>query len=124
MGKRSHVCAPAMSEAQYFAARPPHEFEVYRAVREHLESLGPVIVEFVNVGIFFKVRRNIVELRPRTQWVNVGFALNRDPDHPRITRTTSMGSAGTWCGIRATSAGDIDDTVRAWLTESYLSSGV
>lgn len=124
MRQRSHVCAPAMSEAPYFAGRPESEREVYRAVRDHLESLGPVIVEFVNVGIFFKAKRNIVELRPRTKWVNVGFGLDRRVSHPRITRTTPMGNSRAWYGIRATSADDIDEVVRGWLTEAYLASGV
>lgn len=112
-----------MSEAQYFSGRPEYEREVYAAVREHLESLGPVIVEFVNVGIFFKAKRNVVELRPRTKWINIGFGLNRPLTHPRITRTTPMGS-GAWYGTRATSAADIDDVVIGWLAESYLQSSV
>lgn len=122
--QRSHVCAPAMSEAQYFAGRPDYQREVYRAVREHLESIGPVIVEFVNVGVFFKAKRNVVELRPMKNWVNVGFGVRRRIEHPRITRTTSMQGSGTWHGTRATSVEDIDDLVRGWLTESYLASNV
>lgn len=122
--QRSHVCAPSMSEESYFTARPPYEREIYLAVREHLESLGPVIVEFVNVGIFFKARRNVVELRPMKKWVNLGFGLNRRLTHPRITRTTPMQGSSTWYGTRATSAADIDDVVRGWMTESYFGTGV
>lgn len=113
-----------MSEAEYFTDRPGYEREVYAAVRRHLESLGPVIVEFVNVGIFFKAKRNVVELRPRTKWVNVGFGLNRRIEHPRITRTTTTPGSSTWYGTRATAAEDIDDVVRGWLTESYLLASV
>lgn len=114
-----------MSEADYFANRPPQEREIYRAVRDHLESLGPVIVEFVDVGIFFKARRNVVELRPKTRWINVGFGLRRPLAHPRITRTTRDQRTGqAWYGVRATSAADIDDQLRDWITESYFGTGV
>ena len=54
------------------------------AVRSHLEALGPVIVEPVNVGIFFKGKRNFVELRPKTRWLDLTFGLNRVFEHPRI----------------------------------------
>ncbi len=122
--KRSHVCAPAMGEAEYFAGRPQYEFDVYRAVRSHLEELGPVIVEFVGVGVFFKATRNVVELRPMKNWINVGFGLNRFMEHPRISRTTRTKGPSTYYGVRAMSAADIDDQVRSWLTEAYLASAV
>lgn len=113
-----------MNEATFFVGRPDYEFDVYRAVREHLESLGPVIVEFVGVGVFFKARRNVVELRPTKNWVNVGFGLNRFVEHPRITRTTRTKGPSTYYGVRAISAADIDAQLREWLTEAYLASGV
>jgi hypothetical protein len=122
--KRGHVCAPALGEDDYFASRPSYEREVYRAVRDHLESVGPVIVEFVGVGIFFKTRRNVVELRPMKKWVNVGFGLYRYFEDPRISRTTRTRGPSTYYGVRATSAADIDEQLRAWLTEAYLDSGV
>jgi predicted transport protein len=120
-GKRqAHVCAPAISVDAYFAARPPAERDVFEAVRAHLESLGPVIVEPVGVGILFKRKRTFVELRPRAKWVALSFGLNRRVEHDRITRTTKTNTAHTYHGVRITSADDIDDVVRAWLTESYF----
>ena len=120
-GKRqSHVCAPAMSADAYFGARPPVEREIYEAVRTHLEGLGPVIVEPVNIGILFKRRRTFVELRPRTRWVQLSFGLNYRREHPRITRTTTDQSGRAWHGVRVTAPDEIDDEVRAWLTESYV----
>lgn len=120
-GKRqAHVCAPALSVDAYFAGRLPVEREIFEAVREHLESLGPVIVEPVGVGILFKGKRTFVELRPRAKWVALSFGLNRRVEHPRIARTTKTGTPRTYHGVRVTSVGDIDEVVRAWLTESYL----
>lgn len=113
-----------MSEVEYFAGRPGYEREVYAAVRGHLESLGPVIVEFVTVGVFFKTKRNVVELRPAKRWVNVGFGLDRRVTDPRITRRTTTQGPTTWYGVRASSREDIDTVLRGWLTEAYLTSGV
>jgi predicted transport protein len=118
--QRSHVCAPALSVNQYFAARPPWEREVYELVRAHIESLGPVIVEPVNVGIFFKGKRNFVELRPKTRWLDLTFGLNRLFDHPRFSRTMKTRTARTYYAVRVTGPRDIDEQVLGWITESYF----
>jgi len=104
----------------YFAARDPQERAIFEAVREHLEALGPVIVEPVGVGILFKVMRTFVELRPRTKWVALSFALNRRVEHPRIARTTRTKTSRTYYGVNVRSPEEIDEQVRQWLTESYL----
>ena len=118
--KQAHFCAPALSVDDYFAARPPIEREIFEAVREHLESLGPLIVEPVGVGILFKRRRTFVELRPMARWVHLNIGLNYRREHPRITRTARGNGGRTYHGLRITSPADIDDEVRGWLTESYV----
>jgi Domain of unknown function (DUF5655) len=118
--KQSHVCAPALSPDAYFMSRPPYEREIFESVREHLESLGPVIVEPVSVGILFKRRRTFVELRPMARWVHLSFGLNYRRAHPRITRTTPGQGGRTYHGVRITGPADVDDEIRAWLTESYV----
>lgn len=107
--RHAHVCAPALSVDAYFAPRPACERQIFEAVRGHLQSLGEVIVEPVSVGILCKRRRTFVALRPMARWVHLG--LNYRLSHPRVTRTTT-GSGGR--------PDDIDDQVRAWLTESYV----
>ena len=120
-GKRmAHVCAPAMSVDAYYGSRPPVEREIFEAVCEHFDSLGPVIVEPVSIGILFKTRRTIAELRPMAKWVSLSFGLARRAEHPRITRTTRGSGTGTWHGVRVFGPEDIDDVVRGWLTEAYL----
>ncbi len=120
-GKRqSHVCAPALSVDAYFAARPPVERAIFERVREHLTSLGPVIVEPVGVGVLFKGRRTFVELRPKTKWVDLSFGLDRRVEHERVTRTTRTNTSRTYHGVRLRGPEDVDDVVRGWLTESYF----
>jgi hypothetical protein len=118
-GRQAHVCAPALSVEAYFAARPAVERAIFEAVRQHLASLGPLIVEPVGVGILFKRRRTFVELRPMARWVHLGIGLTHRLDHPRVTRTTATGTGRVYHGIRVTSPADIDEEVRGWLTESY-----
>src|SRR5437763_2895846 len=84
--KQSHECAPAMSLEDYFSTGPPHERPVFEAVRRHLDTVGPVHVEPVSVGIFLKRARTFAELRPMQRWVALSFSLPRRVEHPRITR--------------------------------------
>jgi hypothetical protein len=109
-----------MSVDAYFASRPPVEREIFDEVAAHLRSLGPVIVEPVHVGVFFKGKRTFVELRPKTKWMDLSFGLDRRIDHPRITRTTRTKTSRTYHGVRLVTPEDVDDLVRGWLTESYL----
>jgi hypothetical protein len=96
------------------------ERAIFEAVRDHLQSLGEVIVEPVGIGILFKRRRTFAELRPKTRWVALSFGLSHRLEHPRITRTTAMPHGAAWQGIRVANSAEIDDEVRNWLTESYL----
>jgi len=109
-----------MSVDQYYAERPDAERAIFEAVRGHLASLGPVIVEPVNVGVLFKRRRTFAELRPMKRWLSLSFGLNRRVDHPRIARTTRTNTAKTYHGVNLTGPGDVDQQVLDWLTESYL----
>ena len=113
------MCAPALPVDAYFAAHPSFQREIFERVRDHLEGLGPVIVEPVGVGILFKRRRTFVELRPKARWVELSIGLNRRVVDPRITRTVRTASGRAYHGIRIVSAADIDSQVREWLTESY-----
>jgi hypothetical protein len=100
--KQSHECSPAMTIEEYFSTGPDHERPIYEAVLAFLETLGPIFVEPVSVGIFLKTDRSFVELRPRNKWVNCGFALD-----------------GTYQRIRLTSPADLDDAAKATLARAY-----
>lgn len=119
---QSHECAPALTIEEYFATGPAHERPVYEVVREHLDSVGPVHVEPVSVGIFFKRSRTFAELRPKTRWVVLSFILSTHVDSPRISRRVSISGARTYYETKLHSADDVDDQVRSWLTEAYLNS--
>jgi len=119
---QSHECAPALTLEEYFSNRPARERPIFEAVAAHLESVGPVVVEPVSVGILIKRSSTFVELRPRQRWVALSFILSRAVDHPRIARRVATSAGRTAHFVNLRGPDDVDDDVRAWLTESYLDS--
>jgi len=119
---QGHECTPAMSEAEYFATGPAHERPVFEAVMAHVETVGPVHVEFVSVGIFLKRARTFVELRPMQQWVAMWFLLPRPVRHPRIVRKV-VPYHGRYIHVaNVRTPEDLDDELRGLLTEAYLAT--
>jgi hypothetical protein len=117
--KQSHECAPAMTVEEYFSTGPPHERPVFEAVLAYVESLGPIHVEPVSVGIFLKSSRSFIELRPKTKWVALSFPLPHPIDHPRIARRMKGSGSTTYFVVNLRTPDDLDDTVKDWLAESY-----
>jgi hypothetical protein len=119
---QSHECSPAMSLDEYFSTGPERERPIFEAVMEHLDTVGPVHVEPVSVGIFLKRSRTFAELRPMTKWVQLSFALSRKVEHSRMTRKVQEWGSSYYHFINLRGPEDVDDDVRSWLAESYLNS--
>ena len=111
-----------MTEAEYFATGPPHERPVFEAVMAHVESLGPVHVEFVSVGIFLKRARTFSELRPMQRWVAMSFLLPRPVQHRLIVRKVLPYHGRYFHIANVADPADLDDDLRACLTEAYLAT--
>ena len=111
-----------MTEEEYFATGPAHERPVFDAIRAHLETVGPLHIEFVSVGILLKGDRSIAELRPMTKWVALWLVLPRPVHHRTITRKV-MPYHGRYVHVfNLSDPDDIDDDLRGWLTEAYLAA--
>ena len=108
-----------MTLDEYFSTGPERERPIFEVVRAHLESLGPVHIEPVSVGIFFKRDATFVELRPMVKWEALSFGLSRTIEHPRIARKMK-GGRRTYHVVNLREPEDVDDQVKEWLTESYL----
>lgn len=121
--RQAHECAPAMTLDEYFATGPARERPVFEAVRAHLQSLGPMYVEPVSVGIFIKSTGSLVELRPMTRWVALSFPLERVVDHDRIARKPVRSGQRVYHVVNLSGPDDVDEQVRNWLTESFLAFG-
>jgi hypothetical protein len=109
-----------MTLDEYFATGPERERPIFDAVMAHLDTVGPVHVEPVSVGIFLKRSRMFAELRPMTRWEAVTFMLPRRLQHPRLARKV-LGSADRYYHVvNVTGPDEVDDQLRGWLTEAYL----
>ena len=119
---QSHECTPALPLDEYFAQRPARERAIFQAVVEHLEEVGSVRIEAVRVGILFKRSRTFAELRPRRDRVVLSVLLSRRMAHPRIVKTWHGSGLRSAYFIDLRDPAEVDDDVRDWLTEAYVSS--
>jgi hypothetical protein len=112
-----------MTLTEYFSTGPPIERPIFDAVMAHLDSLGPIHVEPVSVGIFFKRPQKFAQLRPMQKWVALSFSLSRTVDHPLIKRKVIAYGGRRYHVVNLRGPEDLDDEIRGWLTEAYLDSG-
>lgn len=109
-----------MSLDEYFSTGPAHERPIFEAVMAHLDTLGPVYVEPVSVGIFLKHNRTFAQLRPMQRWVALWFSLPRRVEHRTITRKVERYHGRYYHVANLREPADLDDQLRGWLTEAYL----
>lgn len=114
-----HECAPALDVEEYFATGPPWVRPIFEAVLAHLQTLGPMTVEPVSVGIFIKSNGSFVELRPKSKWVTISFPLGRRLSHSRMSRKPIGSGSKIFHFVNLTSASEVDAEVQEWLTESF-----
>ena len=119
---QSHGCSPALSIEEYFATGPQFERPIFEEVLEHLRSVGEISVEAVQVGIFFKRARTFAELRPMRDRVRLSMLMSRAVEGGRVVRVLSLSGRRHAVFVDLRAPTDVDDVVRGWLTESYLSS--
>lgn len=109
-----------MTLDEYFSTGPDFERPIFDAVLAHLESIGPVFVEPVSVGIFLKRSGGFAELRPKTKWVALSFSLPRKVTHPLIVRKPLPHGERYFHVANLREPGEFDGQLRGWLTEAYL----
>lgn len=112
-----------MSIDEYFTTGPPHERPVFEAVMRHVDTLGPVHVEPVSVGIFLKRVGKFAELRPMQRWVALSFSLTRQVQHLTIVRKVMPWSGRYVHVANLATPQDFDEQLAGWLTEAYLDAG-
>ncbi len=120
-----HMCAPGLTLEEFFASSHERERPIYDVVSEHLQSIGEVTIEAVQVGIFFKNGPVVAELRPKKKWVAVTFKLPQKLSSSRLSRKVinagGSGSGGLWYHVvNVADVSEIDDQLLDWLTQAYL----
>ncbi len=91
-------------------------------MKAHLDTLGPVDVEPVSVGIFLKRPGRIAQLRPKEGWVDLSLSLGHVVQDRRIIRKPIAHGGRWWHAIRLVGPEDVDEDVCAWLTEAYFAA--
>jgi Domain of unknown function (DUF5655) len=115
---QAHVCVPGITVNDLLARHPRWVSEIYQAIIDHLNSLGSVHEDAVNVGIFLKSDRKIAEFRPRVQSVQLGLYLPYEVTDSRIARALPAADRVVHL-INLTGADQVDDQLREWLSEAY-----
>jgi hypothetical protein len=116
---QSHVCVPGGTEEESFRGRPPEQYQMYRAIMAHLESLGPFHVDAVGVGVFLKSDRKFAEIRPMARALAIWIGLPYRIDDPRLGRAEAAGPDRFWNRVRLSTMEQLDDDVFRWLTDAY-----
>ncbi|MDQ2723886.1 MAG: DUF5655 domain-containing protein [Actinomycetota bacterium] len=111
-----------MSLEEYFSTGPSHERPIAEAVISHLQTLGPLHIEPVSVGIFLKRAQTFAQLRPKDRWVALSFSLPRAVRHDLITRKVIPYHGRYHHVANLRTADDLDHRLRSWLTEAYLNA--
>jgi hypothetical protein len=121
--RQPHVCVPGTTVDESFAGRPPGHRLIYDAIAAHVDTLGPVHEDAVGVGVFLKHGRTFAQVRPKARAVTLWLFLPRPLDDARVSRSERVSSDRYGHVIKLSDPGDVDDQLRAWLTEAYDAAG-
>ena len=116
---QAHVCVPGITVNDLLARHPHWVSEIYQAIIDHLNGLGSVHEDAVNVGIFLKSDRKIAEFRPRVRSVQLGLYLPYELSDARVARALPAAADRVVHLINLTTAEQVDDQLRGWLSEAY-----
>jgi hypothetical protein len=111
-----------MSLQEYFSTGPERERPIFDAVMAHLDTVGPVHVEPVSVGIFLKRAQTFAQLRPMRDWEALSFSLPRAVRHPLIKRKVVEYHGRYYHVVNVRAAADLDEQIFDWLTEAYFAA--
>ena len=117
--RQAHVCAPGITVDDLLSRHPSWVAEVYTAVIAALSAAGPVHEDAVEVGIFLKSDRTIAQFRPQVRSVQLWIFLPERREDEHVSRIVLTGADRYVHLVKLSSAVDVDDQLRAWLTESY-----
>ncbi len=118
------MCVPGLTIEEFFAESHERERPIFHAVQTHLESLGEVTIEAVQVGVFFKNGPVFAELRPKKKWVAATFKLPVKLSSDRLSRKV-ISSSGTGGGlwyhvVNVADVSEVDGQLLDWMTEAFF----
>ncbi|MEM9712597.1 MAG: DUF5655 domain-containing protein [Actinomycetota bacterium] len=117
---RGHMCSPGVSLDDFLASGGPWLEPVFHAVHAHLETLdGELVVDPLDGLVQFKNGPVFASIRSMKKWAALGFSLGHDAGSSRVSRKVIEHHGRYHHVMNVTSADEIDDEVREWLTEAF-----
>ncbi|MEO1064129.1 MAG: DUF5655 domain-containing protein [Actinomycetota bacterium] len=117
---QGHMCAPGVSLEDFFAGGGPWLEPVFEAVHGHLSTLdGELIVDPLERLVQFKHGPVFCAIRSMKKWAALSFSLGHEVTSSRISRKVVEHHGRYHHVLNVSSADDIDDEVREWLTEAF-----
>jgi hypothetical protein len=116
---QSHTCAGLHSLDHHFQGKPPGIRQMFDRIRAIVEGIGPVRVLPEKTRIAFQVRMSFAQLTPRNKWLDGHVVLARRLPSPRFRKVETFSPRNHLHAFRISSIEEIDDELRAWLTEAY-----
>lgn len=117
--RQSHTCIPGNSIDETFRGRPPEQRAIYDAIVRHVETLGEVHIDALQVGVFLKSDRKFADLRPKSKWLQCGVYLPYVIDDPRVARSFRLSEHRCISIFKLFDPADVDEQLREWLTDAF-----
>ena len=92
---------------------------MFDKVRAMVERIGPVRILPEKTRIAFQVRMSFAQLTPRNKWLDGHVVLARRLEGPRFRKVETFSPRNHLHAFRISSIDEIDEEMRAWLTEAY-----
>lgn len=116
--RRAHTCEPGLPIEYWLAERPDGQREAAAKIIELARGIADVTVEAVTIGVLIKKQRSIIELRPKTRWLQLSVIATRPlPASARaeISRVVQWGEDVTAYFVRLTEPAQVDRAMTTWL---------
>lgn len=102
-----------------FRDKPAQIRQLFDAVLQTVESIGPVTLVPYQDRVAFMVRVRFGGARPRQRWLDVDFWLTRRVESSRFHRIESLSPYTHVHTVRVTDPTEVDGELAGWLREAY-----
>jgi hypothetical protein len=101
---------------------PAGQRAICEAVRAEFAGMAGVVIEPVEVGVFVKRAQTFAQLRPMKSRVRLLMRHGRPIEHGRVSRPYPARGRSVTNVVDLYRVEEVDDELRAWLSESYADS--
>jgi hypothetical protein len=115
---QAHSCRTVSLESHLLNGSP-EVTRIYLALERVVREFGPFRAVPTQTQITLLARTTFAGVTIRKQWLNLGFVLTREIEHPRIRRVERVSQRTLVHTVRLRSERNVDAQLRSWLREAY-----